>query len=218
MKFFIDTANVEEIKRGLDIGMVDGVTTNPSLIAKEKKPFMELVKEIIKLVPGPVSIEVTAPDVDGMIKEAQKYAKIGDNAVIKVPTTMDGLKVIKKLSSLGIKTNATLIFSSNQALLVAKAGATYASPFIGRLDDISTRGMELIEQVMQIYTNYDIETEVIVASVRNPIHVLEAALIGAHIATIPFSTIMQLVKHPLTDIGIEKFNKDWETYNKNIGK
>lgn len=218
MKFFIDTANIEEIKKGIDIGMVDGVTTNPSLIAKEKKPFLELVREIIKLVPGPVSIEVTAPDVEGMVKEAQKYAKLGDNAVIKVPTTMDGLKVIKKLSALGIKTNATLIFSPTQALLVAKAGATYASPFIGRLDDISTRGMELIEQVMQIYTNYDIETEVIVASIRHPLHVLEAALVGAHIATIPFSTIMQLVKHPLTDIGIEKFNKDWESYNKSIGK
>jgi len=218
MKFFIDTANLDEIKKALDIGMVDGVTTNPSLIAKEKKPFLQLVKEILKLVPGPVSIEVTANDVEGMVSEAKKYAKLGDNAVIKVPTTMDGLKVIKKLSSLGIKTNATLIFSPTQALLVAKAGATYASPFIGRLDDISQRGMELIEQVMQIYTNYDIETEVIVASIRHPMHVLEAALIGAHIATIPFSTIMQLVKHPLTDVGIEKFNKDWEIYNKSLKK
>lgn len=218
MKFFIDTANLDEIKKGIDIGMVDGVTTNPSLIAKEKKPFLELVKDILKLVPGPVSIEVTAPDVDGMIKEAQKYAKLGDNAVIKVPTTIDGLKVIKNLTALGIKTNATLIFSPTQALLVAKAGATYASPFIGRLDDISQRGMDLIEQVMQIYTNYDFDTEVIVASVRHPMHVLEAALIGAHIATIPFSTIMQLVKHPLTDVGIEKFNKDWEAYNKSIKK
>lgn len=218
MKFFIDTANLDEIKKGIDIGMVDGVTTNPSLIAKEKKPFLELVKDILKLVPGPVSIEVTAPDVDGMIKEAQKYAKLGDNAVIKVPTTIDGLKVIKNLTALGIKTNATLIFSPTQALLVAKAGATYASPFIGRLDDVSQRGMDLIEQVMQIYTNYDFNTEVIVASVRHPMHVLEAALIGAHIATIPFSTIMQLVKHPLTDVGIEKFNKDWEAYNKSIKK
>ncbi len=218
MKFFIDTANLDEIKKGIDIGMVDGVTTNPSLIAKEKKPFLELVKDILKLVPGPVSIEVTAPDVDGMIKEAQKYAKLGDNAVIKVPTTIDGLKVIKNLTALGIKTNATLIFSPTQALLVAKAGATYASPFIGRLDDISQRGMDLIEQVMQIYTNYDFDTEVIVASVRHPMHVLEAALLRAHIATIPFSTIMQLVKHPLTDVGIEKFNKDWEAYNKSIKK
>ncbi len=216
MKFFIDTANVEEIKKGLEMGMVDGVTTNPSLIAKEKKPFLELVKEIIKLVPGPVSIEVTASDIDGMIKEAKKYARLGDNVVIKVPTNIDGLKVIKSLASQGIKTNATLIFSPAQALLVAKAGATYASPFVGRLDDVSHRGMDLIEQIMQIYTNYDITTEVIVASVRHPLHVIESALIGAHIATIPFSTIMQLVKHPLTDIGIEKFNKDWENYNKNL--
>lgn len=218
MKFFIDTANIEEIKKGLEMGMIDGVTTNPSLIAKEKSPFLELVKEILQIVPGPVSIEVTSKDVDGMVKEAQEYAKLGDNAVIKVPTTIDGLKVIKKLTALGIKTNATLIFSPSQALLVAKAGATYASPFIGRLDDISQRGMELIETVMQIYTNYDFSTEVIVASVRHPMHVVEAATIGAHIATIPFTTIIQLIKHPLTDIGIEKFNKDWEDFNKNIKK
>lgn len=218
MKFFIDTANVDEIKKGLDIGIVDGVTTNPTLIAKEKRPFLEIISEILALVPGPVSVEVTAPDADGMVKEAEKLAKLGDNVVIKVPTTLDGLKVIKKLSASGIKTNATLIFSATQALLVAKAKATYASPFIGRLDDISHRGMELIEQVVQIYTNYDIETEVIVASIRHPMHVLEAALIGAHIATIPFSTITQLIKHPLTDVGIEKFNKDWENYNKNLTK
>lgn len=218
MKFFIDTANIEEIKKGLEMGMVDGVTTNPSLIAREKRPFLELVKEILQIVPGPVSIEVTSTEVDEMVQEAQEYAKLGDNAVIKVPTTFDGLKVIKKLTSLGIKTNATLIFSPSQALLVAKAGATYASPFIGRLDDISQRGMELIETVMQIYTNYDFQTEVIVASVRHPMHVVEAATIGAHIATIPFATIMQLIKHPLTDMGIEKFNKDWENFNKSIKK
>lgn len=218
MKFFIDTANIDEIRKGLEVGLVDGVTTNPSLIAKEKRPFLELISEIIKTVPGPVSVEVTAKDAEGMVKEAKELAKLGDNVVIKVPTTIDGLKVIKELSSLGIKTNATLIFSPMQALLVAKAGATFASPFVGRLDDISTQGMALIEQIMQIYNNYGFETEVIVASIRHPMHVLEAALLGAHIATIPFSTIMQLIKHPLTDIGIEKFNKDWENYNKTIKK
>lgn len=216
MKFFIDTANIEEIKKGLELGLVDGVTTNPSLIAKEKKPFLDLVKEILKTVPGPVSIEVTATCYDDMVREARKYAKMADNVVIKVPCTTDGLKVIKTLSEDGIKTNATLIFSPSQALLVAKAGATYASPFIGRLDDISQRGMELIEQVLTIYNNYDFATEVIVASIRHSMHVVEAALLGAHIATIPFSTIRQLIKHPLTDIGLEKFLKDWENYNKEL--
>jgi transaldolase len=216
MKFFIDTANITEIKSGLDLGLVDGVTTNPSLISREKKPFMELIKEILKLVPGPVSVEVNSPDVEGMIKEARKYAKLAKNAVIKVPTTPDGLKVIKRLTAEGIKTNATLIFSPTQALLVAKAGATYASPFIGRLDDIAQRGMDLIDQVMTIYENYGFETEVIVASIRSPMHVVEAALTGAHIATIPYTTMIQLIKHPLTDIGIEKFNKDWEGYSKLI--
>ncbi len=216
MKFFIDTANIEEIKKCNAIGLIDGVTTNPTLIAKEKKPFDELVKEILKEVKGPVSLEVTANDVDGMVREAKKLAKLADNVVIKVPTTEDGLKVINKLSYENIKTNATLIFSPAQALLVAKAGATYASPFIGRLDDISQKGMELIEQVMTIYENYGYETEVIVASIRNPMHVVEAALIGAHIATIPYPTIVQLIKHPLTDIGIERFNKDWENYKKSL--
>ncbi len=216
MKFFIDTANIEEIKKCNALGLIDGVTTNPSLIAKEKKPFNELVKEILKEVKYPVNLEVTASDADGMVKEAKKLAKLADNVVIKVPTTEEGLKVIKKLSSEGIKTNATLIFSPTQALLVAKAGANYASPFIGRLDDISQRGMDLIEQVMTIYENYGYETEVIVASIRNPMHVVEAALIGAHIATIPYSTLMQLIKHPLTDIGLERFNKDWENYKKSL--
>jgi len=216
MKFFIDTANIEEIKMGLELGLVDGVTTNPTLIAKEKKPFLELVTEILKLVPGPVSIEVTATDADGMVKEAKKYAKLGDNAVIKIPTTNEGLKAIRRLTLEGIKTNATLIFSPSQALLVAKAGATYASPFIGRLDDISQKGMVLIEQVLTIYDNYCFDTEVIVASVRNPMHVVEAALLGAHIATIPFSTIKQLINHPLTDIGLERFLKDWQTYNEAV--
>lgn len=215
MKFFIDTANIDEIKKCNELGIIDGVTTNPTLISKEKKPFEIIVKEILKEVKGPVSLEVTANDFDGMVKEAKKLAKLGDNVVIKVPTTEEGLKVIKKLSSEGIKTNATLIFSPAQALLVAKAGATYASPFIGRLDDISHRGMELIEQVLTIYGNYGYNTEVIVASVRNPMHVVEASLLGAHIATIPYSTIKQLIKHPLTDIGIERFNKDWQEYLKN---
>lgn len=215
MKFFIDTANIDEIKKCNELGIIDGVTTNPTLISKEKKPFEIIIKEILKEVKGPVSLEVTANDFDGMVKEAKKLAKLGDNVVIKVPTTEEGLKVIKKLSSEGIKTNATLIFSPAQALLVAKAGATYASPFIGRLDDISHRGMELIEQVLTIYGNYGYNTEVIVASVRNPMHVVEASLLGAHIATIPYSTIKQLIKHPLTDIGIERFNKDWQEYLKN---
>jgi transaldolase len=210
MKFFIDTANTKEIKEAWELGVIDGVTTNPSLISKEKTEPIKLLKEICEIVDGPVSAEVVSLDTDGMVKEAQELAKIHKNIVVKIPMTKDGLKAVKKLSSLGIKTNVTLIFSPNQALLAAKAGATFVSPFVGRLDDITHYGMELVGQILEIYDNYAFETEVIVASIRNPLHVLDAARMGAHIATIPFSVIDQLSKHPLTDIGIEKFLKDWE--------
>ncbi|RLA87197.1 MAG: fructose-6-phosphate aldolase [Deltaproteobacteria bacterium] len=210
MKFFLDTANLDEIKKGLEMGLVDGVTTNPTLISKEKMGFWELVKEICRIVDGPVSLEATSLDADGMVREARELAKIGDNVVVKIPMTTEGLKAVKRLSAEGIKTNVTLVFSPTQALLAAKVGANYVSPFVGRLDDISTPGMDLVEQIMTIYANYDIFTEVIVASVRHPIHVLEAALVGADIATIPFRVLEQLPKHPLTDIGIERFLKDWE--------
>jgi len=210
MKFFLDTANLDEIKKGLEMGLVDGVTTNPTLISKEKMGFWELVKEICRIVDGPVSLEATSLDADGMVREARELAKIGDNVVVKIPMTAEGLKAVKRLSAEGIKTNVTLVFSPTQALLAAKVGANYVSPFVGRLDDISTPGMDLVEQIMTIYANYDIFTEVIVASVRHPIHVLEAALAGADIATIPFRVLEQLPKHPLTDIGIERFLKDWE--------
>ena len=209
MKFFIDTADVNEIKEALEMGMVDGVTTNPTLIAKTGRPFMEVAKEIVELVPGPVSLEVVSLDTQGMVDEARFLAKLGDNVVIKIPMTTEGLKAVKILSEEGIKTNVTLVFSPLQALLAAKAGATYVSPFVGRLDDIGHNGMELIEQIVQIYDNYMFETEIIVASIRHPQHVLQAALIGADIATIPFKVIKQLAKHPLTDIGIERFLEDW---------
>jgi transaldolase len=203
-------ANTKEIKEAWELGVIDGVTTNPSLISKEKKEPVKLLKEICDIVDGPVSAEVVSLNADGMVKEAKELAKIHKNIVVKVPMTKDGLKAVKKLSSLGIKTNVTLIFSPNQALLAAKAGATFVSPFVGRLDDITHDGMELVGQILEIYDNYTFETEVIVASIRNPLHVLDAARMGAHIATIPFSVIDQLSKHPLTDIGIEKFLKDWE--------
>lgn len=210
MKFFIDTANVEEIKKAWEVGVIDGVTTNPSLISKENKEPITLLKEICKVVNGPVSAEVVSLDAEGMVKEAKKLAKIDKNIVIKVPMTVEGLKATKKLSKLKIKTNVTLVFSASQALLAAKAGATYVSPFVGRLDDISSDGLALIDEILQIYDNYLYETEIIVASIRNPLHVLEAAKMGAHVATIPFKVIEQLSKHPLTDIGLENFLKDWE--------
>ena len=210
MKFFIDTANIKEIKEANDLGLIDGVTTNPSLVAKEGKDFLKLLDEICSIVDGPISAEVISTDAAGMLREARELAKRHENIVIKVPMTREGLKATKSLHSEGIKTNVTLIFSPVQALLAAKAGATYVSPFVGRLDDISHRGMELVEQIVQIFNNYNYDTEVIVASVRSPLHVLDAALIGAHVATIPFSVIEQLTKHPLTDIGVERFLKDWE--------
>ncbi|WP_456342548.1 fructose-6-phosphate aldolase [Thermovibrio sp.] len=209
MKFFIDTADVNEIKEALEMGMVDGVTTNPTLISKTGRPFMEVAKEIVELVPGPVSLEVVSLDTQGMVDEARILSKLGENVVIKIPMTTEGLKAVKILSEEGIKTNVTLVFSPLQAMLAAKAGATYVSPFVGRLDDIGHNGMELIEQIVQIYDNYMFDTEIIVASIRHPQHVLQAALIGADIATIPFKVIRQLAKHPLTDIGIERFLEDW---------
>jgi len=209
VKFFIDTADVNEIKEALEMGMVDGVTTNPTLISKTGRPFMEVAKEIVELVPGPVSLEVVSLDTQGMVDEARILSKLGENVVIKIPMTTEGLKAVKILSEEGIKTNVTLVFSPLQAILAAKAGATYVSPFVGRLDDIGHNGMELIEQIVQIYDNYMFDTEIIVASIRHPQHVLQAALIGANIATIPFKVIKQLAKHPLTDIGIERFLEDW---------
>jgi len=212
MKIFIDTANLDEIKEAAELGVLDGVTTNPSLVAKEKYDisFKELIREICKVVPGPVSAEVVSTDVEGMMNEAHDLAKIANNVVIKIPLLKDGLKAVRRLKSEGIKTNVTLCFSPNQALLAAKAGASFISPFIGRLDDISQEGMELIEQILTIYRNYDFKTEVLVASVRHPMHVAQAAMLGADIVTMPFKVIDQLIKHPLTDIGLQKFLSDWK--------
>jgi len=210
MKFFIDSANIIEIKEALSLGMCDGVTTNPSLVAREKRPFNEVVKEILEAVPGPVSLEVVSLDAAGMVAEAKKLVELGGNVVIKVPLTTEGLKATKILSGEGIDVNETLIFSPIQALMAAKAGAAYVSPFVGRLDDVAQNGMELVEQILSIFDNYGFTTEVIVASVRHPMHVLEAAMLGADIATIPFGVIAQLAKHPLTDVGIEKFLADWK--------
>lgn len=214
MKFFIDTANVDEIRKACELGVIDGVTTNPSLIAKEKRQPAEIFKDICSIVDGPISAEVIGLKSDEMIKEARELAKMHQNIVVKIPMTEDGLRAVKTLSSEGIKTNVTLIFSPNQALLAAKAGAAYVSPFVGRLDDISQVGMDIISDIRMIFDNYMFDTEIIVASIRNPIHVLDAAKMGADIATIPYSVISQLAKHPLTDIGIEKFLKDWEKVQK----
>ncbi len=210
MKFFIDTANIEEIKKANELGLLDGVTTNPSLVSKEGREFKELIIEICGIVNGPVSAEVISNDAKGMIKEARELAKLADNIVVKIPLIKEGLKAVKILSEEGIKTNVTLCFSAAQALMAAKAGANYISPFVGRLDDIGHDGMEIVEQILAIYENYGYETEVIVASIRNPIHVLKAALMGADIATIPFNVMEQLIKHPLTDAGLEKFLADWK--------
>lgn len=210
MKFFIDTADVKEIREANALGVLDGVTTNPSLVAKSGRKFIEVIKEITEIVDGPISAEAVSLDHEGMIREGEELAAIHPNIVVKIPMTAEGLKAVKTLSSKGIKTNVTLVFSPLQALLAAKAGASYVSPFVGRLDDISQDGMGIIEDIRTIFDNYGYEAEIIVASIRNPIHVLNAALIGADIATIPFPVISQLSKHPLTDIGIDKFLKDWE--------
>ncbi|MCG3182646.1 MAG: Transaldolase [Planctomycetes bacterium] len=210
MKFFIDTADVGEIKEAHALGILDGVTTNPSLIKKSGRPFDEVAREICSLVPGPVSLEVTSIECDGMLSEADKLLKYGENVVIKLPLIPEGLKACKRLSEQGVKTNVTLCFQPVQALLAAKAGATYISPFVGRLDDLGQDGMSIIPQIRQIYDNYGFETEILVASIRNPIHVLDAALVGADVATIPFSVFKQLVHHPLTDKGLAQFLADWK--------
>ncbi|MBP7341249.1 MAG: fructose-6-phosphate aldolase [Smithellaceae bacterium] len=210
MKFFIDTANIAEIREGLALGMVDGVTTNPSLVAKEKRDFDAVVRDILEMVKGPVSLEVVSLDADGMFAEGKKLARLGDQVVIKVPMTTEGLKATKRFAAEGIDVNMTLVFSPLQALMAAKAGAAYVSPFVGRLDDIAHDGMDLVQQILDIYDNYEYDTEVIVASVRHPRHVLDAALMGADIATIPFKVIAQLAQHPLTDKGIVLFLEDWK--------
>ena len=218
MKLFIDTANLEEIKTAVSYGVLDGVTTNPTLLSREKNEPVSQLKKICKIVNGPVSAEVTALDSEGMVKEAKELAKIASNIVIKIPSTVDGLMAVKELASLGIKTNLTLCFSASQALLVAKAGAVYVSPFVGRLDDISSEGMALVSDIKLIYSNYGISTQIIVASVRHPRHFVEAARLGADIATVPFSVIAKLMRHPLTDIGIKRFMDDWEKLKRGLGK
>jgi len=210
MKFFIDTANIEQLKEAASIGILDGVTTNPSLIAKEEGSPVDIFKEICEIVDGPVSAEAVSLDAEGMVKEGRELSAIHGNIVVKIPMTKEGLKAVKILSSEGIDTNVTLVFSPVQALLAARAGATYVSPFVGRLDDIQVVGMDLVGQIQQIFGNYNIETEVIVASIRTPMHVVEAALMGADISTIPFKVIEQMMKHPLTDKGIDSFLADWE--------
>jgi len=209
MKFFLDTANIDEIKDASSMGMVDGVTTNPSLIAKEGRDFEEVIKEICEIVDGPISAEVISTDTEGMLKEARHLAGLHKNIVVKIPMTVDGIKATCQLTKEGIKTNVTLVFSPLQALMAAKAGATYVSPFLGRLDDLSQDGLQLIEQIVDIYANYAYETEIIVASARNPLHVLESALMGADIATIPYSVLGKFAAHPLTDKGLKAFLDDW---------
>jgi transaldolase len=214
MKFFIDTANIDEIKEAHSMGMVDGVTTNPTLIAKEGRDFEEIIRDICAIVDGPVSAEVISIDADGMLKEARQLSKIHENIVVKVPMTVDGLKATRRLAEEGIKTNVTLVFSPLQALMAAKAGATFVSPFIGRLDDLSQEGLLLVEQIVEIYSNYAFDTEIIVASIRNPLHVLESALMGADIATIPFDVLAKLAAHPMTDKGLKAFLDDWDKAKK----
>ncbi len=211
MEFFLDTARIDEIEQGLEWGMVDGVTTNPSLLAKEGKQYLPAVKEIAQLVPGPVSGEVLATDYEGMMEEGQRLADLADNVVVKVPLLPEGLRAVRALKEKGISSNVTLCFSANQALVAAKAGAAYISPFVGRLDDIGQEGMELIEQIVTIYSNFPFDTKILVASVRSPEHVLESALMGADVVTIPFKVLAQLYRHPLTDIGLEQFLADWKS-------
>lgn len=210
MKFFLDTANLEEISQAVDMGLIDGATTNPTLIAREGKEFRPLVEEICKIVPGPVSLETVSPQAQDMLKEARDLSSIAGNVVVKIPMTTEGLKAVKACAGEGIRTNVTLVFSAVQALMAAKAGATYISPFVGRIDDTGARGMDVISDIMRIKNNYSLASEIIVASVRHPVHVLESAVLGADIATIPFKVIRQLSAHPLTDIGIEKFLSDWD--------
>ena len=213
MKFFIDTANIEQIKDANNMGMVDGVTTNPSLIAKEEGEFKDIIAQICGIVDGPVSAEVISLEYEGMVKEARELAQIADNICVKIPMTVEGLKAVKTLTSEGIKTNVTLVFSALQALMAAKAGATYVSPFVGRLDDLAQEGMGLIEEIVQIFANYEFDTQIIVASVRSPLHVLDSALLGADIATIPYGVLQKLAGHHLTDKGIDAFMADWKKKN-----
>jgi len=210
MKFFLDTANLEEIRQGMEMGLIDGVTTNPSLVAREGKEFRPLVEQICKMVPGPVSLEVVSLEAEGMLTEARDLSAIGGNAVVKIPMTGEGLKAVRSCAGEGIRTNVTLVFSPVQALLAAKAGASYISPFVGRIDDTGSMGMEVVSDILKIKSAYGFMSEIIVASVRHPLHVLESAVMGADIATIPFKVLLQLLKHPLTDIGIERFLSDWE--------
>jgi transaldolase len=210
MKFFLDTANIEEIRKGVSLGLVDGVTTNPSLVAKEGRSLEDLAKEICELVDGPVSLEVVSTESNDIIEEARRLAKVHENAIVKIPMIKEGLKALKVVSQEGIRVNVTLVFSATQALLAAKNGAVIVSPFVGRLDDISNDGMDLISDILTIFDNYEFETEVLVASIRSPMHILHSALMGAHIATMPYKIMEQLIKHPLSDIGLEKFLADWE--------
>ncbi len=212
MKFFLDTANIEDIRKGVSLGLVDGVTTNPSLVAKEGKSLEDVAKEICDLVDGPVSLEVVSTESKDIIEEARRLAKVHENAVVKIPMIEEGLKALKVVSQEGIRVNVTLIFSATQALLAAKNGAIIVSPFVGRLDDISTDGMDLISDILTIYDNYGFDTEVLVASIRSPMHVLQSALMGAHIATMPYKIMEQMVKHPLSEIGLKKFLADWEKH------
>jgi len=214
MKFFLDTADIEEIRKGLEWGMVDGITTNPTLIAKQGKPYLGTVQEIARLVPGPVSGEVLATEFDEIMEQGKRLSALAENVVVKVPLLPSGLRAVRALAELGIRTNVTLCFSAAQALLAAKAGAAYISPFIGRLDDVGQEGMDLIGQVVSIYENYDFETEVLVASVRHPVHVVQAAILGADVATLPFKVLEQLYHHPLTDLGLDKFLSDWKKTGK----
>jgi len=216
MKLFLDTASIDEIKAINDIGVLDGVTTNPTLVAKEKSDFRGILKEICAMVRGPVSAEVVATDYDGMIKEGSELAKLADNLVVKVPLLKDGVKAVGKLTSLGIKTNVTLIFSPLQALLAAKAGASYVSPFVGRLDDVSHEGLQLVEEIITIFDQYEYKTQVLVASVRHPLHLVDAAMLGADVATMPFKVFEQIFRHPLTDVGLKTFLADWEKGKKQI--
>jgi transaldolase len=210
LKIFLDTANIEQIREAASLGMVDGVTTNPTLVSREEGKFEDIIREICEIVNGPVSAEVVSTDADGMVSEARELAKIHENVVIKIPMSKEGAKAIRKLKEIGIRTNCTLVFSANQALVAAKAGASFVSPFIGRLDDAGHVGMDLIREVLAIYSNYGFETEVIVASIRHPLHVVEAAIEGAHIATVPHAVFEKMFKHPLTDKGIASFLADWE--------
>jgi len=210
MKFFLDTANIDEIRDAAEYGLIDGVTTNPSLVSKEGRDFKEILLEITRIVDGPISAEVVSVDAKGILREAYDLAKLHKNIVVKIPMIKEGMKALKQLSKDGVKTNVTLVFNSNQALIAAKLGATYVSPFVGRFDDISEVGMDLIADLVQIFNNYKFPTQILVASCRNPLHIREAALLGAHVATMPYKVLEQLLKHPLTDVGLERFLKDWE--------